>query len=111
MPLTPFTTNEQVRSVLGVSEDELIDETLNLPIYELNLRYELGEVSGSLAADFVTIAALDETTWTDKQKGFVDAVKLFSPYAVSVQLETSLPLFSPKEITDGKASLVRYTDS
>lgn len=107
--LTPFTTNAEVRSVFGVSEEELLDATLNLPLYEANLRLHLRAIGSALPADFLATSALPEPL-TDPQKDFVDAVILFAPYVVGVQL-TGLPLFATKAVTDGKAGMVRNSES
>lgn len=107
--LTPFTTNPQVRSVFGLSEEELTDETLDLPMYEANLRLELRTIGVGIIADYTTTEALPGPL-TDVQKDFVDAVTLFAPYAVAHQL-TGLPLFAVKSISDGKAGITRHSDA
>jgi hypothetical protein len=107
--LTPYTTSDQVRAVLGVTEDELPDETLDLPLYEAGLRQELAAVGASVAVDYVTASA--EATPPAVDQAFVDAVTLFAPTAVAAQLAQSFPLFAPKDITDGKASVGRFVDS
>jgi hypothetical protein len=108
--LTPFTSNDEVRSCLGVTADELSDETLDLPIHEKNLRFEFDEISDGLAAGFKVVDAIAEAQRTDVQRRFYDAVVLFAPQAVAVALGQSLPLFAPKAITDGKAGVTRVAD-
>lgn len=107
--LTPYTTNDQVRAVLGVSDEELPDATLDLPIYEANLRQELVVVGASVGADFKTVSA--QATFTDVEQAFLDMVTLFAPTAVGLHLAQSLPLFVAKQVTDGKAAVTRHTDS
>lgn len=107
--LAPYTTNDQVRAVLGVSEEELLDATLDLPIYEANLRQELAAVGASAAVDYVT--ATGEGTPSAVDQAFIDAVTLFAPTAVALHLAQSLPLFVVKQVTDGKAAATRHTDS
>lgn len=116
MPLTPFTTNEQVRAVIGVTDDELADATLALEMYSLGLRYELNSIGepandGALAVAFETAAALTEDARTTVQRKLYDAVVLFAPYPIALHLETAVPLFAPKAITDGKASVMRHAES
>lgn len=48
------------------------------------------------------------TTPSDLELRFKQATSLFATYAVAKQLTVSLPLFSPKEIGDGKAHMTRY---
>lgn len=104
MALVEFTSYDDIRAALGVSEDEIVDATLSLPLYEYNLTSELEEVSLTLIADFVALPAIQSTT----QRRFKEATVLFATYVVAKQLTTSLPLFSPKEISDGKAHTTRY---
>lgn len=106
MALVDFTTFDDVRAALGVSSDELEDSTLSLAVYEFNLKRELRELAGSLPSTYATVAAA--TQRTDAQTQLFESVRLFSTYAVAWHLCASLPMFSPKEVTDSKASFSRY---
>ena len=109
MAITAYTTYDDIRAALGVSSDEIEDATLSLDIYELNLTSEFEDISLSLASAYATVAAL--TSRSDVQERFYQATRLFSAYAVAYQATSSLPLFSPKDISDGKATVSRYADS
>lgn len=109
MEIINFTTFNDIRAVLGVSDDEIEDATLSLDIFELNLTSELEDISVNLIGDYSTVAEL--TTRTAVQERFYQATRLFSAYAVAYQATGSLPLFSPKDISDGKATVSRYADS
>jgi hypothetical protein len=109
--LVDYTSYAEVRAVLGVSEDEISDATLALPIYAESVQIELEEVGAEIPADFAAVVAIDEGTRTDAQNKFYAAVGLFAAYAVAVQLGSSLPLFAPKSITDGKAGFARDSSS
>lgn len=113
MALADFTTYDDIRAALGVSPDEIEDSTLSLAVYEFNLKSELEDLDSSLSliSDFATVSDLDAGARSALQDRFYRAVYLFSTYAVAKHLTSSLPLFSPKEITDGKASLVRYAQN
>lgn len=111
MALVDFTTFDDIRAVLGVSVDEIEDATLSLAVYEYNLMVELEEIDESLASDFATAAQKSKATRTANEEKFVQATALFSTYAVARQLTAALPLFSPKEISDGKASMTRYAQN
>lgn len=104
MALTAFTSFDDIRAALGVSTDEIDDTTLSLPLYEYSLIGELEDVSLSLASDFAALPPV----LTDVQTRFKQSLVLFATYAVAKQLTVSLPLFSPKEIGDGKAHVTRY---
>lgn len=109
MTLTDFTSYADIRAALGVGEAEIEDTVISLPIYVNNLGMEMDSISLSLVADFTTATAA--VTPTAAQSRFLRAMQLFASYAVARQLTTSLPLFSPKEIHDGKASMVRYAQN
>jgi uncharacterized protein (UPF0335 family) len=107
--LLDYTTYGDIRAVLGVSEDEIEDSTLSLQVYEFGLSSEIRAVSRSLVSDVATVIAKEESTRTATESELLEVMTLFSTYAVARQLLTSLPLFSPKEISDGKASQTRYS--
>lgn len=104
--LTAYTTYHDIRAALGVSEDELSDEVLSLQLYEDQLFDSLDEISLTLRDLFASISA--EPTPTAEQTRFLSYVRLFSTYSVAKVLTTSLPLFGPKSIEDGKAKLTRF---
>lgn len=109
--LTDFTTYAECRAALGTNDQEIDDGVLTLPMYVLGFIADLEDVSDTLQADYVVIAALNDNVRTVPQQAVYDAVRLFAPYSVAGLLASSLPLFSPKQVTDGKASMTRYADS
>jgi hypothetical protein len=108
MALVDFTSYDDIRAALGVSTDEIQDSTISLPLYDLNLKSEFEDVSLTLEQDFVDLVATAPTGWTAAEERFVRYTQLFSTYAVAKHLTDSLPLFSPKEISDGKAMQTRF---
>lgn len=111
MPITTFTSYDEIRAVLGVSSDELEDTTLALGVYSHSLLADLEGIDSALPSEFEAVAAIVEASRTAAQQRFYGAVKLFAPYAVAVQLASSLPLFAPKSLTDGKAGMSRDANS
>lgn len=109
MALLDYTTFEDVRAALGVSPDEIEDSTLSLSLYEFSLSAAIRAVSAGLTADFATVDAKVPNTLTSIEEILIECMTLFATYAVARELLTSLPLFSPKEITDGKAAVTRYS--
>lgn len=109
MKVSDFTSYDDIRAALGVSDEELSDETLSLPVYEQALLVEFDDIDLTLADTL--IAALDSETPNDAQKRFIRAGQLFATYAVAQQLTSSLPLFAPKSLGDGKANMSRFADS
>lgn len=111
MALVDFTSYADIRAALGVVVDEIQDDVISLPIYENNLAMELDAIDLALIADHGVVKVKDVGARTDNETRFMRAMQLYTTYVVARQLTTSLPLFSPKEITDGKASLVRYAQN
>lgn len=112
MALSFWTTYDAIRGVLGISNEELPDETLALPMYEVNLK----EVFLDIASDFVTTvtaakAAVTGGTATAVQSRLTDLVELTAPYIVARQLCDALPNLAPRLISDGKASMNRHDQS
>lgn len=109
MALTDFTSYDDVRAAIGVSDEEISDETLGLPVYEQALLVEFDDIDLNLRSTFQVTVSKD--TPTEAEKRFIRACKLFSTYAVAQQLAASLPMFAPKSLGDGKASMSRFADS
>ena len=111
MALLDYTTYEDVRALIGVSSDELEDATLGLEVYETYLISEFEEIGENLVSDFETVAMVSEATRTTQQKRFYRMTRLFASYATAKQLTASLPMFGPKDISDGKATVSRFAAS
>lgn len=111
MAITDFTTFSDIRASLGVSDDEIEDATLSLELYESNLAAEFDDVTSdagsSLSTAYATVSAI--TSRNEAEERLYRSTRLFSTYTVAKQLCSSLPLFSPKEMTDGKAAMTRYS--
>lgn len=106
--LTDFATYDEIRAVLGVSDEELEDGTLALPMYLKLLQMEFEDLDVDLESKYFSVKALADPT--AKEQKLLDVVSVFSAYAIAFHLLTSLPLFAPKQITDGRASTDRITD-
>lgn len=111
MALVDFTSYADIRAALGVDAVEVRDDVISLPIYENNLGMELDAIDLVLIPDYSVVKAKAPGSRTDKETRFMRAMQLYTTYVVARQLTVSLPLFSPKEINDGKASLVRYAQN
>jgi hypothetical protein len=111
VPLVDYTSNDDIRAALGVSDDELDDATLSLSVYEYQLIAELEEADPSvdLIAAYGTVAAVVLGSRTHAQQRFYQSLRQFATYSVAKHLTSSLPLFSPKEQGEGKATLSRYS--
>lgn len=111
MALTTYTTYAEVRAVLGVSDDEIVDDTLALPMYEDMLRMEMDLVNVGVHGKFVDVSAIEPASLTAGEATFLRYFRLFCAYAVAKSLTSALPMFGPKAISDGKANMTRFSDS
>lgn len=111
MAVTDYTTYEDVRALLGVSDTELPDNVLALQVYDIGLRGELYDISPSCVSSYGTVSDKQPDTRTIAEQWFYDSMRIFAAYAVAKQLTTSLPMFGPKDISDGKATVSRFSDS
>lgn len=107
MNIQRYTTPADVRSLLGVAEEELPDRVILLETYEFFLDQDLRDVKATLPEDFQ--AALDLTDAASRK--LVRTTKTFAALSVARALCTSLPMFSPKDISDSKATMSRFADS
>ena len=78
--ITEFTSYADVRAALGVSEDDLEDETLELDLYADMLEVEFEDVSATFLTTYAAAQATD--TPTEAQARFLKATRLFSTYAI-----------------------------
>lgn len=108
MALSNYTSFDEIRAALGVTDNELEDLTLELALYETGLIADLDDISPDLNAQF--IALLSEAAPTAQQERFVSTTRVFATYAVAKTLTNTLPMFGPKSVEDGKARMERFTD-
>lgn len=111
MALTQYCELDEVRAALGVNDVELTDAVLNLPIYQIGLVRELAKISASLPAAFLAVSAIPEATRKVVQSALFDTARMFSVYTCAKQVGASLGSLVPKDVSDGKATLSRFSDS
>lgn len=104
--LTDYTTYNDVRAALGVSEEDIPDDVLGLNLYGDTLTQEFEEISLTLESTYISTIALP--TPTDIEVRFISACSLFAAYSVAKQLTAAMPLFAAKQVTDGKAQVSRF---
>ena len=108
--LTQYTTFDEVRAVLGVSDEELEDEVLIQPFYERQLILDIEDVDAGIPDAFDTVSAIQYASRTKVQKRFFDLVQLFSAYAIGRTLLTSMPYFAELRVQDGRSEKERVKD-
>lgn len=109
--LTDYTTYNDIRSALGVSVDEIADVTLALETWDYNLQAELEGINAALLSTYASVVAVVPANRTPAQAKFYRSTRLFSTFATANALAASLPMFGPKDISDGKATVSRFADS
>ena len=108
--ITDYTSFEDVRAALGVSEEEIADGTLELESFATLLDEDLREINAGLPAIFLSLAA-DEANWTANQRRLVGLIKLYATYAIAFRLLDSSELFGFLRVADGRASTERVPDA
>lgn len=108
--ITDYTSYDAVRAVLGVSNEEIDDDVINLPLYETLLSEDLLDLSATIQADFATVRDIAVGTQTAIEKRFVRVLQTYASYQVASTLLGSVALFAPKDVTDGKAATARVAD-
>ena len=111
MALTQYCELDEVRAALGVNHVELPDAVLSLPVYEMGLTRELAKVSASLPAAFLLASEKSPELRTEQEEALVTSAHLFAVYALAKHVGVSLGTLAPKDVSDGKASTSRFSDS
>jgi hypothetical protein len=107
LPLSTFTSEMEVRALLGVTSKELKDDQLALPIYRQLLSLDFADLNESLESDVESIAALPSKTALEQK--LLNLVNVFSGYAIALHIFPTLEQLAPQKITDGKAEVQRQT--
>ena len=110
MALTTYTTYDEVRAALGVSKTELADTVLSLTQWETLVVLGLEEVNSGIPAMFTTVSSIPVSSRSIAEQRFYDLTRLYACYDLAQNLLASLPLFSVRALTDGRANFERQID-
>lgn len=104
---------DDVRAVLGVSDDELSDETLGLFVYQHALEEAYDSLSEEVIPLYDSIVEKIEakqlvTRNERKAKGLME---VYGIYVVADKAASALPMFAAQSITDGKAEGRRFDEA
>lgn len=110
MPITTYTTYDEVRAALGVSKTELADSVLSLTQWDLLVTLGLEDVNAGIPTLYDTVALLPTISRSTSEQRFYDLTRLYACYELALNLLVSLPLFSVKSLTDGRAEFDRQND-
>lgn len=109
--ITDYTTYDDIRSALGVSSEELEDTTLGLETWDHHLMFELEDIHATLPSIYADITDTAVASRTPSEVKLHRATRIFATLAVANALTASLPMFGPKNISDGKALISRFADA
>lgn len=107
MALTDYTTPNDVRAALGVSKTEINDAAISTLMHESIILEAMDSVHELVHTRYQEIKNLVEANRTKEQVKFFRTAQLFNTYALADHLTRSLPMFSVRSITDGKAEFTR----
>lgn len=104
-------TYADVRALLSLNNQELPDADLALDLYRIRLNMKLTAISGVYPADYAEGArnlvelhdALDDE---DSMKNYI---RLYAVYSVASQVLQSVGLRAYKTLSDGKATMTRFS--
>ncbi len=113
--ITDFTSYNEVRSTVGLSIKELPDSELSSELYVNRLEISLASVTltsdppgpGPLQTRFLELLYL--STRTGDEQLLYNLTRLFATYSVALEAVVSLSMKAPKQISESKASLVRFS--
>lgn len=112
MPVTLYTTYDEIRAVLGLDSEELTDTELSLEMFENGLSLAISDIklpeSYTDSLD-VVFEALPDTNRTVEQQRLYDLTRLFATYQVAYDVAVSLPGRMMKSISDGKSVRTRFS--
>lgn len=106
--LIDYTTYDQIRAVLSVTDEELEDVTLALPVFETNLTEQFAAAGAGLQTKYLELLASGVDNLTTNERRYCDIAQVFSTYGIAVQLLDSLPLLAVKSEQDARAQYERF---
>ena len=110
MPLTTYTTYDEVRAALGVSKTELPDTVVSLTQWDTLTVIGLEDVNLGIPAFYAIVSAIASNARSTAEQRFYDLTRLYACYNLAQTLLVSLPMFSVKRLTDGRAEFDRQSD-
>lgn len=110
MDLTTFTSFDTIRALLGVTDDELTDEDLSLPIFFVNLRESFADVSPDLLTAYTNLKQTPTASLSAAERRFVEVADVFAAYVVAVQMLDTLPMLAMRSEEDARAKYEKYAD-
>lgn len=112
--LTQYASYDEIRSALGVAEEEIPDDVLKQSIFEQVLGFNLGGIGDFTPTMQAHFLDLIDTTVTPSptvsESRYVSILKVYATYVVARHLLLTLDMFAPQTIKDSKTEMVRIAD-
>ena len=106
--LTDYTSPDEIRAILSLTDDELENPVILLPIIETLMLEEFAQVSPTLDDKYK--AAVDAAGTDPETKRFIRLVQAFAAYCVAKQFTLTLPLLAVQTEQDARASYARFAN-
>jgi hypothetical protein len=103
--ITAYTSYNEIRAALGVSEEEVPDGDLELPTRLTLLEEAITDLHPGLLPLWSTLP--DESLRSAEQSRFAKLLSLYATYAVAADLLVTVELFGYQKVADGRASTER----
>lgn len=106
--LTDYTSYDEIRAVLSVTDEELEDDTLQLPLFEYKLHDDMGELDEGIDAAYLALEAMAPEDLSNDQKKLYRRTRVWATYNIAVQLLDSLALLAVQSEQDARAQYERF---
>jgi hypothetical protein len=103
--LADYTTATEIRAALGVSDEEIDDETLGLEIYDIRFQEDVFALAPLALATWTALPGIDSRSADELRFGRL--FKLYATYSVAYGLTENAELFGFLKVADGRASTER----
>lgn len=116
--VTDYTAYDDVRGILGIDEDELLDTELSINLYASSLQTYLQSITpvdetvggaGNLYEKYEVLRIIASISMTSAESQLYELIRLLSSYVVADAAIPGLSLRAKKNETDGKASVTRFS--
>lgn len=108
LDIRDYTSYDEVRSVSGMSIDELPDTELALLLYANALELELDGLTIATTA-LNPIKTVFFTLDQDTDSTAYNLTRMFSTYTVALEVYVSLSMKAPKTLSDSKVTIGRFS--
>ena len=106
MLLTTYTTFAQIRSVLGVNEEEITDIDMGQQILADTVEERLLDIGSTVLTRYDEILLLPSATSTELR--YVKLVNMLIAYLAAREILAASTMFFPQSIEDGRAKQTRF---